>query len=206
MNTLILPARYDIGAALRRLRRRRITNLFGLVPSRPVKVSLDGTPLSIELVWMPAYAFRFGLSGGGLWTHTWISVDASFGGFALFARRDALVEVKPEGERFPAVLDQDTAEEQARDGLIRYILRKRGAKPEVKSIEDVCFYYAPVWVYYYRNLSGKIDFAILDAYTGEPMGSRMRAAIMSGMIAQRKKRQKADKVSVDPNPLKPDML
>jgi hypothetical protein len=135
---------------------------------------------------MPAYAFEAVLSQGGRTRPNWVTVDASYGGFAMFGRIEELAEGGPEGDRFPTVIEQAEAEELARDGLVRYILRKRGAKPAVEGIERGLLYYAPFWVYYFRRLGGKIDFSVLDAYTGDRAGARMRQAIINGLIAMRR--------------------
>ncbi len=118
----------------------------------------------------------------------WVSVDASFGGFALFERLDVLEERAPEGETFDPVLDVSEAEQHARDGLIRYCLRKRGPKPSAVRIEEHCTYHTPIWVYYFRRFGQKIDLAVLDGYTGEKMGGRMRIAVLNAFIERRKQR------------------
>lgn len=194
MCRLILPPRFDAASALRRFRRRRFLNLYGLIPSRPVRQAPGGAPLSIELVWMPAYAFRFPLNhGGGKRSHAWVCVDASYGGSAIFGRVSALEEQEPEGECFAPSLDHDAAVDLAREGVLRFILKKRGAKPGVEPFDEELLYYAPVWVYYYRRLGGKIDFAILDGYSGDTMGGRVRQAIINGFIAKRKQDNPAAK-------------
>ena len=138
---------------------------------------------------MPVYAFRAVLAHGGKAYDTWVSVDASYGGFALFGRLDALEDTPAVGDQFPPVLSPEEAEPLAREGLVRYVLRKRGAKPSIEAIEESVLFHIPVWVLYFRRMGGKIDFAILDGYTGDPMGGRMRQAIINGMVARRQSRQ-----------------
>lgn len=184
MTGQILPARIDVESALKRFRRRRWGNLFGLMQPRPVRVGDDGRPSSLELIWIPLFAYQFSLSHRGRQIQSWVSVDASFGGFALFGRSGELVTETPEGEVFSPVLSPEHAETLAREGVVRYILRKRGAKPSVDAITASKLFYSPVWVYYFRTMDGKIDLAVLDAYSGDPMGGLVRRAVVNGFIAK----------------------
>ena len=186
MTGLILPARLDRAGAVERFHRRRWGNLFGLLPNRPVKVDEQGQAASLELVWMPSYAYRFSMMYKGKPVQSWVSIDASFGGFALLGRVKELVEGTMEGEIFPDILGPEQAESLAREGVVRYILRKRGPKPTVNNIEEHFHFYAPVWVYYFRTAGGKIDLAVLDAYSGDSMGGLVRRAIVEGFIAKRR--------------------
>lgn len=186
MTGRILPARIDRAGAVERFHRRRLGNLFGLIPTRPVKVDEDGLPASLEMVWMPVYAYRFSMLYKGKPVQSWVSIDASFGGFALFGRVKEVAEGNMEGEIFPDLLGFEEAEGLARDGVVRYILRKRGPKPTVNDIEERFHFHAPVWVYYFRAAGGKIDLAVLDAYSGDRMGGLVRRAIVEGFIAKRR--------------------
>ena len=186
MTGLILPARIDRAGAVERFHRRRWGNLFGLVPNRPVKVDEQGQAASLELVWMPSHAYRFSMMYKGKPVQSWVSIDASFGGFALLGRVKELLEGTMEGEIFPDILGQEQAEALAREGVVRYILRKRGPKPTVNNIEEHFHFHAPVWVYYFRTAGGKIDLAVLDAYSGDSMGGLVRRAIVEGFIAKRR--------------------
>jgi hypothetical protein len=177
-----------LAGALGIFRRRRVRNLFGLLRHRPLKTTPQGTPASVELVWMPLYAFRMVLIRGGRRTKVWVSIDASFGGFALFERMDELEERMPDGDFFDPVIDGEKAERLARDGMVRLILRRRGTKPDVEGVDDRCFYYTPVWVYYFRRFGKKIDLAVLDGYTGDKMGARMRIAVLDAFIRRRNER------------------
>ncbi len=179
---LLLSVRTDADTVARAFWRRRARNLYGLLRPRPVKSSKDGLPSSLELVWMPAWAFHIALVRGDWRSKIWVSVDASFGGFALFERTGALEEREPESEVMEPVLDRQACEKHARQGLLRYILRRRGRKPDIGTVEQAHRYYAPVWVYYFRRLRGKIDLAVRDGYTGDRMGGRMRIAVLNGFI------------------------
>jgi len=161
-------------------------NLFGLLRSRPVKRSPVGLPDSIELIWMPAYAIRLALSQGTKHSDTWVSVDASFGGFALFEREGILEEGALEEECFTAIIGVEEAKSLARQGLLKYVMRRRGSKPLIDGVEEVCSYYQPVWVYYYYRFRKKIDLAVLDGYSGSPMGPQIRIAIVNALIQKRK--------------------
>ncbi|OQB37237.1 MAG: hypothetical protein BWY09_01665 [Candidatus Hydrogenedentes bacterium ADurb.Bin179] len=181
-----LPVRIGAAEAARLFWRPRAGNLYGLWRARPVKSGPDGYPASMELIWMPAYAFRLGLSRGQVRTSTWVSVDGSFGGFALFERRGLLKEGRPEEICLPAVVDQARAEHLARQGFLRYVMRRRGVKPNIEATEEVLPYHAPVWVYYYHRFGKKIDLAVLDGYAGNPMGGQVRAAIVNAFIQTRR--------------------
>jgi hypothetical protein len=180
----ILPARIDVEGALKRFRRRRWGNLFGLWQAPPAKVDEQGQPASLELVWMPVYAYQFNLIYRGKQATSWVSVDASFGGFALLGRVNDIVDETPEGEVFPPVLGREAGENLAREGVIRYILRKRGAKPSVDDITDRMTFHTPVWVYYFRTIGGKMDLAVLDAYSGDTMGGLVRRSVVDAFIAR----------------------
>jgi len=188
MTALYLPPRIARSEAVRLFQRRRALNLFGLLRSRPVKCAPDGQADSVELVWMPAYAVKIGLSRGAQRSSTWVSVDASFGGFALFEREGVLEEGEPAEERFPAVMPAEKIEHIARQGLLKYVLRRRGAKAVIEETQDTFLYYQPVWVYYYYRWGKKIDLAVLDGYTGNIMGTQMRIAIVNALIDKRRQR------------------
>jgi hypothetical protein len=185
----ILPARIDVEGAVKRFRRRRWGNLFGLWHAPPAKVDEQGRPASLELVWMPVYGYLFNLNYKGKQPTVWVSVDASFGGFALLGRANDIIEGTPEGEVFSPVLTQEAGEGLAREGVIRYILRKRGVKPSVDDITDRMTFYTPVWVYYFRSIGGKMDLAVIDAYSGDAMGGLVRRSVVDAFIA--KSREKA---------------
>ncbi len=192
MTGRILPARIDKAGAVDLFHRRRLSNLFGFIRTRPVKVGEDGLASSLELVWMPTYAYRFSMMYKGKPVQSWVSIDASFGGFALLGRVKEVVEGSMDGEVFPDILGPEQAEALAREGVIRYILRKRGPKPTVNDIEESFQYHAPVWVYYFRAAGGKIDLAVLDAYSGDRMGGLVRRAIVEGFIAKGHETAEAD--------------
>jgi hypothetical protein len=180
----ILPPRIPVEEALGFFNRRRWGNLFGLVKHKPAKVDGQGHATSIELVWMPVYAYQFSMVHSGKQLQSWVSVDASFGGFALMGRVNELVDGKPDGEVFPPVLSEGEAEGLAREGVVRYILRKRGVKPNVDDIVARCTFYTPVWVYYFRTIGGQMDLAVQDAYSGDAMGGLVRRSIVEGFIAK----------------------
>lgn len=186
MTVAHLPVRITRTDAVRLFQRRRFLNIFGLLRSRPIKRAPDGSPDSIELVWMPAYAIKLGLSRGTKRSSTWVSVDASFGGFALFEREGILKEGELVEERFPVILSPEAVECFARQGLLKYVLRRRGAKAVIEETQDSLLYYQPVWVYYYYRLGKKIDLAVLDGYAGSPMGTQVRIAIVNALIEKRK--------------------
>jgi len=186
MTALYLPLRISHSDAVRLFQRRRFLNLYGALRHRPVKRSPRGQPDSIELVWMPAYAVRLALSYREKRSDAWVSVDASFGGFALFEREGILEEGILEEERFPMLLDIEEAEQLARQGLLKYFLRRRGGKPLIENMMEHALYYQPVWVYYYYRMGRKIDLAVLDGYAGTPMGAQMRVAIVNALIAKRR--------------------
>ena len=132
---------------------------------------------------MPAYVFSIAVSRGKKRNTIWASVDATFGGEGVFFQRmGELREQEVTEEVFPVVIDPEEAEQGARAGMIRFILRKRGAKPHVDSVEGYQHYYAPMWVYYFRGRNEKMGVAVRDGYTGDPVGGRMMQAILNGII------------------------
>ena len=133
---------------------------------------------------MPAQAYRFAMVHKGKPVQSWVTVDASFGGFALLGRVKELVDGPLEGEVLAPVLSEERVEELAREGVVRYILRTRGAKPSVDDIQERLSYHAPVWVFYFRRGRTKLDLAVLDAYSGDPMGGLVKGAILDAFIAR----------------------
>lgn len=194
MTRLALPARIDAQTAARGFTRPRWGNLFGLLAHRsiilPEEARQPGALPRIERLWMPAYAIKLALSSRRGPSTTWVSVDACSSAFALFERADELTERACAEDAFSPVLDEAAATEAARRGLLQYILRRRGQgdKPVVEFVEEVRLYYAPIWVLYYRRYRRCIDLALLDGYTGGPMGSRAKQAVVNGLIAKHKKR------------------
>jgi len=181
-----LPPRIDLEHARASFLRRKTSNMFGLLRRKPARVDEHGQAVSLELIWMPARAYRFAMIHKGKEVHSWVTVDANFGGFALLGRVKELVDGDPaEGDVLDATLDEARTEELAREGVVRYILRTRGAKPSVNDITDRFAYHAPVWVYYFRRAGNKLDLAVLDAYSGDPMGGLVKRAILNAFIARR---------------------
>ncbi len=191
MTIQYLPARIPAEEALRLFARRRWGNLFGLIRHKPAKVDDHGRATSLEVVWMPVYAYQFSLNHRGKQVQSWVSVDGSFGGFALMGRVNELATGQPEGELFPTVLSASDAETLAREGVVRYILRKRGAKPNVNDITERKLFLTPVWVYYFRTIGGQMDLAVLDAYSGDTMGGLVRRSIVEGFIAKSREKARA---------------
>lgn len=191
MTDKILPPRIPVEEALRFFNRRRWGNLFGLVKHKPAKMDEQGRATSLEVVWMPVYAYQFSMLHSGKPLQSWVSVDASFGGFALMGRVNELVDGEPEGEVFSPLLYPEHCESLAREGVVRYILRKRGAKPSVDDIVARCTFYTPVWVYYFRTIGGQMDLAVQDAYSGDAMGGLVRRSIVEGFIAKSREKARA---------------
>ena len=140
---------------------------------------------------MPVYGFLFNLIYRGKQATAWVSVDASFGGFALLGRVNDIMDGVPEGEVFPPVITPEAGEILAREGVIRYILRKRGAKPSVDDITQRMTFHTPVWVYYVRTIGGKMDLAVLDAYSGDAMGGLVRRAVVDAFITRSQEKARA---------------
>lgn len=190
---LCLPARINGEEAARRFTRPRLANLYGLTV-RPVRVASAGdastrVPPFIERLWMPAYAVRLHTSTRGKPGGVWAAVDAWSGQFSLLEREGEIAPREPEEERFPPRLDEREAETLARAGLLQYILRRRGqSKPVIEGVEKVELYYYPLWVLYYRRRRKFLDIKVLDGYTGDTTGAKMRAAIIDALVAARQER------------------
>ena len=166
-------------------------NGFGLL-SKPIRVAVpqqadSRVPPFIERLWMPAYAVCLQTVKEGKKSLLWTSVDAWSGIFSfLDGMADLAVRAVAE-EAFSFNLSRMHAEEIARRGVLQYTLRQRQfRRPVVEGVEEVRTYHFPVWVYYYRRLSRRIDIRVLDAYTGKPGGSRMRMAVINALIRARK--------------------
>lgn len=194
MTQLALPARIDAQTAAHAFTRPRWGNLFGLFAHRaiilPDEPRESGALPRLERLWIPAYAIKLALTSRRGKSATWISVDACSGAFALFERADELAEADlAEANCFPQTLDEAAAIEAGRHGLLQYILRRRGQgdKPLVESVDEVRLYFAPVWALYYRRRRRYIDLALLDGYTGGPMGSRAKQAIVNALVAKHKR-------------------
>ena len=194
MTLTALPARIDAQAAARAFMRPRWGNLFGLfahrgiiLPDQPRKI---GALPRLERVWMPAYAIKLALTSRRGNSSTWVSVDASTGAFALFERATELESRDSLEETLDPALDEASAIEAGRHGLLQYLLRRRGQgdKPVVESVAEIRLYFAPVWILYYRRRRRRIDLTLLDGYTGNPMGSRAKQAVVNAFVARHKQR------------------
>lgn len=198
MTRLTLPARIDAQTAARAFARPRWGNLFGLLAHRTIALPPNeqnaGAPPHLERVWMPAYAVRLALTSRRGPSTVWVSVDACSGAFALFERVDELRDTDVREACFPPMLAEDAAVQAGRHGLLQYILRRRGRgdKPAVETVREVRLYYAPVWVLYYRRFRHYLDLSLLDGYTGGPMGSRAKQAVLNAIIAERRRRLTAE--------------
>ena len=107
--------------------------------------------------------------------------------FSFLDGIDDLATREVDEDAFSHNISSALAEEVARRGVLQYTLRQRQFKrPVVEGVEEVRTYHFPVWVYYYRRLSRRIDIRVLDAYTGKPGGSRMRMAVINALIRARK--------------------
>ena len=171
--------------------RRGYANLFGLL-TKPVRMALPHDANSrvmpfIELLWMPAYAVCLQTIKEGKSSLVWTSVD---GWSTIFSFLDGVSDLdmrEVAEEAFPPNISRALAEEVSRKGVLQYTLRQRQFKrPVVEGVEEVRNYHFPVWVYYYRRLSKRIDIRVQDAYTGKPGGSRMRMAVINALIAARR--------------------
>ncbi|HNT86994.1 MAG TPA: hypothetical protein PKL84_03935 [Candidatus Hydrogenedentes bacterium] len=195
MTRLCLPARIDAVMAARAFTRPRWGNLFGLLGrNRAVSPNPDVSPGAlprIERIWTPAYAIKLAIASRRGPGTVWVSVDGCSGTFALFERAGELAERDVSEYALSPTLDEGTAVAAARRGLLQYILRRRGQghKPVVETVETILPYHAPVWVLYYRRFRRFIDLAVVDGYTGSPMGARAKQAVLNAIIADHKQRR-----------------
>lgn len=172
--------------------RPRLANLYGLLVkpthiARPDDAESRKMPF-IECLWMPAYAVLLRTTVRGQEKMMWTSVDAWTGDVTLF---DAVVELEPcpKTQQFLAPdLDETQAAEAARDGLQKYILRRRGQlnKPLIESVEEIRLFYYPVWVYYFLRRGKYIDIKVLDALTGKSAGPKTRLGVLNALVASRR--------------------
>lgn len=187
-----LPVRYNRADAEAFYTRAKWYRLFGLLgrPEPPVRDPLRGRPNLpfLERIWMPWYAVEFQTEvrkNPGLVS---MAIDAWSEMPVLFERSESLLEGTLDGAWFPPPFGPETAQDLARKGLFQVILRRRGQmnKPVIKECLSVQLFYMPLWVYYYRRIFRYIDVKLMDAYTGEASGSRIRNGVLNAMMTQRK--------------------
>lgn len=139
-----------------------------------------GVVSKTELVWMPTYLVTIRMTSPQGEGDTICSVDACSGAFALFQMADEIDDADPPGETFPPSLDEREAEALARESLVKTILRRRGhaGKPTPRETVSVELLSYPYWVVYYQRRRGLLDIKVLDAATGQPVGNKIRIAIL----------------------------
>lgn len=186
-----LPSRFNGSEAAQRFARPRLGNLFGILAKRPqVAVENDRQsriPPFIELLWLPAYAVCLKTDTKGVAGAVWAGVDAGTGHASLLEGIGMLKEEAFEGERLPARLTETDAIPIAREGVLRYVLRQRKhiGRPVIGEALGTILYYYPVWVLYIRR-GKKLDLKVLDAYTGNSAGAKVRVAVLNALIAKKR--------------------
>lgn len=178
----------------KRLMRPRLKNLYGLL--RPdVRIADPDDPGSrvtpfIERLWMPAYAIQIrAVTRKGV-QHIWTSVDTWSGQCALLECVDDLVLRTLRDDLLPPKFDQTRAMEEARKGLLRFIMAQRGQldKPVIEAVEEIRLFYCAFWVYYFRRRN-RIDLKVFDSFTGKTAGAKMRVAVLNALVADRNQRK-----------------
>lgn len=187
-----LPVRFNRADAETFYTRSKWYRLFGLLghPAPPVRDPLRGRPNLpfLELIWMPWYAVEFATEIRKDIGSVSMAIDAWSEMPVLFERSEALAEGKIDGAWFPPPIGFDSAQDLARQGLFQVIMRRRGQmnKPVIKECLSVQLFYMPLWVYYYRRIFRYIDIKLMDAYSGEASGSRIRNGVLNALMTHHK--------------------
>lgn len=189
--TPYIPARYGRGDAEVFFTRPGWGRLFGLLgrsalPARnpePGRITLP----RLERIWMPWFAVEFATETRARLNAVSVAVDAWSGMVVLFERADAIEESLLDEPIFPPPFDTPHAVEIARNGLFQVILRRRGQlnKPIIKEARSARLFYMPLWLYYYRRVLGHIDIRLMDAYTGQASGGRIRNGVLNAIVGRR---------------------
>jgi hypothetical protein len=139
----------------------------------------DAAP-RVECVWLTLYLVPFSVtSSKGPGTMT-VSVEGQSGAFAIFEMHSEVQTGRVEGEVFEPRMPEREAIELGRQELLHAILRQssRGAKPVVGDAGTVSRLCYPFWVYYYERRHGLLDIVMLDAVTGLPAGTKIKAGLL----------------------------
>ncbi len=112
------------------------------------------------------------------------TVDAHAGACALctFAE-DPHEGLPPEAHFAPFLELEECARLAERDTSMR-VLAQRGQRrrPFVENVQCIGLLHWPYWIYYYERLTGRIDFRMLDAATGEKPGHKLKTAALNALL------------------------
>ena len=137
----------------------------------------------VEVVWIPSYRVQFEVLRGD----AVVKIETLVGGnertFSVWNFSDARWRTSAGGDHFSATIDEREARAIAQQGLSESLLRRRGwsckltVQPEVRT--ELVQY--PYWVYYFARRGDKLDFRMLDAVTGRPVGAKMKVSLLSAL-------------------------
>jgi len=194
---LHLPARYGWSDACAHFTRPRWWRLFGLLGRPAAPEAGKGVLPRLERIWMPWHAVQFSTENRQTTGSVCVALDAWSGIVVIFDRKAALEERLIEEVLFPSPLEEQKAVQLARQGLLQAIMRRRGQlnKPVIQECQWISLFYCPLWADYHRRRFRGIDLRLMDAYTGEDAGSRIRAGVLNALVAERKARKTAGEQS-----------
>jgi len=135
----------------------------------------------LELVYLPYYVLRVGVSQGGDEHEVVVCIDGICCGFSFFDAKQVAFRDRARGTVFDFVVSVEEAKQACLDNL-RWHLVRQGLRLKVSASiteirkEEKIFY--PYWVAYFKGASG-YDFRAADAVTGEVQGVRMRNVFLT---------------------------
>ncbi|HVS13335.1 MAG TPA: hypothetical protein VMV46_05400 [Thermoanaerobaculia bacterium] len=181
----VAPAVDPVTARRRLQPRRRLRDWLGGAVARPARGPLAGKLLPhLELIWLPFLLGSAPLAGGEPGRRLACLVCASTG---LASRVELATQVfadpAEEVTLGAAAIGRERLEGIARDHLGR-VARLAGARvssdPGGLAVEEWAL---PFWVLCYERRPGRLDFATLDAVTGEKVGGAVRQALLRALVA-----------------------
>lgn len=194
-------ATVDREAAWRKLHRRGfLRTLVDRGKRRDDAPSVDGLP-RLSLIWLPYYLLSFPTLRGAHCGEVLLLASGFDGGTAFVDSRDLAWEEVPAREHFPPTVTAELATEAASRALLA--ARAQGSlwksgKTEFDEPRTELVHY-PYWAYYYEPRTGILDVSLLDAWSGQPTGARVKSALLAALAAKKNQRP-APSESSSPNP------
>ncbi len=179
----LLAPRISLPVARRRLRRRRGIKIRAWLARTGAQRRGRKRHQRIELVRLPAYCVAFRVFDGTRHGEIELLVDAHVASVRRFTATESDWCESDSGKLFAPALAAAAARRAAHEQLLAILLREPGwlrQQPQISeaSIELVQY---PYWVYYWRRPSGMLDVRLLDAWTGELAGTKVRLAFLDAL-------------------------
>lgn len=137
----------------------------------------------LEVLWLPSYRVQLEVVRGD----TAVTIETLVGGnertFAVCDFSESPWRDSVGRDHFSATINEQEARAIATQGLCESLLRRRGwgRKFTIRPTVSTELVQYPYWVYYFARRGDKLDFRMLDALTGKPVGAKMKVSLLSAL-------------------------